>query len=71
MQKTIKSLIGKHGGLRAAARSVDISPSYLIRLGNGEKIDPSKETLDKLGLEKVVSYRKKNGVGKSSKKGVV
>jgi transcriptional regulator with XRE-family HTH domain len=59
MQKTIERLIKKHGGLRPLSRAIGISPSYLQRMRIGEKNDPSPEVLDKLGLERVVSYRRK------------
>ena len=48
----------EYGGLRAAARVLDVSPSYLSRLRDGEKINPSNKILKKLGLKKVILYVK-------------
>jgi hypothetical protein len=45
-----------YGGLRAAARATGIDAAYLSRLRDGQKVEPSAETLDKLGLKKVVIY---------------
>jgi len=33
-----------------------MSPSYMIRLRDGEKLEPSARLLRKLGLEKKVTY---------------
>ena len=52
----IQQLQHEHGGLRAAAREVGISPSYMIRLRDGEKLEPSALMLQKLGLKKKVIY---------------
>lgn len=52
----IKQLQRDHGGLRAAARAIGMSPSYMIRLRDGEKLEPSVRLLRKLGLEKKVTY---------------
>jgi hypothetical protein len=57
IQQAVKALVEKHGGLRAAARAVNISAAYLSRLGNSEKENPSAPVLRKLGLEKHVTYR--------------
>ena len=50
LNKRIQQLVKKHGGLRAAARAIQVDPAYLTRLGKGEKSNPSAETLRKLGL---------------------
>ena len=52
----IEQLQKQHGGLRAAARAVGMSASYMIRLRDGEKIEPSMRLLQKLGLKKKVTY---------------
>lgn len=52
----IKQLQRDHGGLRAAARAIGMSPSYMIRLRDGKKLEPSVRLLRKLGLEKKVTY---------------
>lgn len=52
----VDALIAKHGGLRAAARAIQINYAYLSRLRSGEKTNPTAATLRKLGLKKVVTY---------------
>lgn len=52
----VRYLERMHGGLRAAARATGIDPAYLLRLRNGEKVNPSAATLEKLGLRKEVTY---------------
>ncbi len=57
----LSRLVGKAtkdaGGLRPLARQTGLCPGYLCRLKNGEKINPSDETLALLGIERVVTYR--------------
>ena len=52
----IRELEAQHGGLRAAARVLNCNASYLLRLRDGEKRNPSDTILKKLGLKKVVTY---------------
>lgn len=48
------------GSQRAACAHYGIDPGYWSRLKSGEKTNPSKELLDKLGLEEAaVLYRMK------------
>ncbi len=56
LKARIEKLQREHGGLRAAARSVGMSASYMIRLRDGEKFEPGEKVLRKLGLRKVVTY---------------
>ena len=56
VKQTIEALIKKHNGLRSAARAVDMDPAYLLRLRDGDKQNPSEETLKKLGLRVSLSY---------------
>lgn len=46
----IRELEDHHGSARAAAAAHGIDPSYWQRLREGEKTNPSAETLEKLGL---------------------
>ena len=46
-----------HKSLRALARDTGLDVSYLSRLASGEKTNPTDETLEKLGIERVVTYR--------------
>lgn len=58
LQQRVKQLIAQHGTLRAAARAVSVEVSYLSRLEHGEKTNPSDDVLARLGLVRVVTYRK-------------
>lgn len=52
----ITQLVDKHGSLRAAAKVTGVNPQYLCRLKNGEKLNPSDDTLRRLGLKRHVYY---------------
>jgi len=56
LQERVAQLVAHHGDLRKAARAIQIEPSYLSRLGSGEKQNPGAVTLKRLGLRKIVSY---------------
>lgn len=56
IEMRVDQLCGQHGGIRAAARVLKIDHAYLYRLWVGEKANPSKAVLRKLGLRKVVRY---------------
>ena len=56
----IDSLIKRHGGLRAAARAIQMDASYLSRLRSGKQRRPSPLTLKKLGLQSELNERKGN-----------
>lgn len=51
--RRVRKLIAEHGGVRPAARALGIDPSYLVRLRDGTKDNPSDDTLARLGLERV------------------
>jgi len=53
-----QDLIAEYGSVRKAADALGIEHTYLYRLAAGEKDSPSDDTLLKLGLERVTSYRK-------------
>ncbi len=55
ISKRIEQLQKQHGGLRAAARAVGMSASYMIRLRDGEKFEPGARSLRKLGLKNEVT----------------
>ncbi len=57
IRERIEELSAKHGGVRAAARVLEISPGYLKRLRDGEKLNPSTKILRKLKLRRVVEVR--------------
>lgn len=52
----VDALVNQHGGLRKAARALQIDAAYLLRIGRGEKVNPTTPTLRKLGLRKVTIY---------------
>lgn len=56
LQERIDQLVAQHGGLRAVSRVTEIEVSYLSRLRSGEKVNPLKDKLRRLGLRRVVSY---------------
>jgi hypothetical protein len=53
----VAMLIRQHRGLRKAARALELDPAYLHRLKTGEKTNPSKAVLRKLGVCAVVTYQ--------------
>lgn len=56
LQERIDQLVKQHGSLRAVARVSEIDAGYLSRLRAGEKVNPEKAKLRRLGLRRVVSY---------------
>ena len=54
----INYLVGVCGSLRAVAAVTGLDVGYLSRLRSGEKSEPTKDTLAKLGLRKVVIYER-------------
>lgn len=58
LQSRIAEFVALYGSLRAVARVLDVSPSYLSRLSNGLQVEPSKELLTKLGLKAITTYKR-------------
>lgn len=58
LSERVTELCIQHGGLRAAARAIQVEVGYLSRLGSGEKVNPLKDTLRKMGLRRVVTYER-------------
>jgi len=56
LQERVDALVKQHGSLREVARVTGIDVGYLSRLHSGEKINPSKNTLERLGFRRVVKY---------------
>lgn len=56
LKERCEALIEKHGGLRAAARAVDVERSYFYRMATGQKDNPSSAVLRKLGLRREITY---------------
>lgn len=56
LQDVLRQKIEQHGGVRAAARVLEISAAYLSRLSRGEKIWPDDKLLKKLRIRRSVIY---------------
>jgi len=56
LKEAAQAHVNRHGGVRLAARALQIDHAYLARLLSGEKDNPSDSVLRKLGLRKVVHY---------------
>jgi hypothetical protein len=59
IQAAVEEKIAQHGGLRAAARVLKMTPAYLCRLRYGIKNNPGDKILRKLGLERTVTFKAK------------
>lgn len=62
IKDAVDALVVKHGGVRPAARAIQINYAYLSRLRSGEKTNPTGAVLRKLGLRKIVVYAPINPV---------
>ncbi len=60
LESRIEELIVHHGGLRAAARVLNINPGYLSRLKNNRKCSPSASLLRRMGLVRETCYRRED-----------
>jgi hypothetical protein len=58
LQPRIDELVAQHGSLRAVARVTEIDAGYLSRLRTGEKVNPEKDKLKRLGLRRVVTFER-------------
>lgn len=58
LQDRIDELVAQHGSLRAVARVTEIDAGYLSRLRTGEKVNPEKDKLRRLGLLRVVTFER-------------
>lgn len=56
LEQAVASVVKKHGGVRAAERATGVDKSFISRLMRGEKVNPSAETLEALGLRSVPLY---------------
>jgi len=56
LREQILALIEQHGGVRKAARAVQVDPGYFVKLRDGKQTEPSDVTLRRLGLRKMVTY---------------
>lgn len=58
IQQAVERAKKQHGGLRKAAVALGVDPGYLCRLAKGQKSNPAPALLEKLGIERSVTYRK-------------
>jgi hypothetical protein len=58
IQKRAIELVKQHGGIRPAARVLRVDHGYMSRLVSGEKDNPSDLVLHRMGLERIVTYRR-------------
>lgn len=58
LKERMRELVKQHGGVRKAARALDIDHGYFSRLWDGSKNNPSDRTLRKLGLTRTVNYQR-------------
>ncbi len=58
VSERVSEVIAQYGGVRPAARALDIDAAYLTRLRDGYKNHPSAAILKKLKMKKCVSYVK-------------
>lgn len=58
LTRVIREIVNQHGGVRQAARALQIDHGYLSRLWSGDKDNPSEAMMKKLGIEREVSYRR-------------
>jgi len=56
IQDQAKAVIADFGGIRPAARVIEIDPAYLSRLASGEKNNPSVAVLKRLCLSTPIYY---------------
>lgn len=56
IEQQAQAAIADFGGIRPAARALDIDHAYLSRLASGEKTNPSANTLVKLNLSGPMYY---------------
>lgn len=56
LEDAVQKVVKRHGGVRAAERATGVDKSFISRLMRGEKVNPSAETLEALGLRAVPLY---------------
>lgn len=56
LDEAVAAVVAQHGGVRAAERATGVDKSFISRLMRGQKVAPSAETLEALGLRAVPLY---------------
>lgn len=57
LEQAVMKVVQKHGGIRAAERATGVDKSFISRLMRGQKVAPSADTLEALGLRAVPRYQ--------------
>lgn len=56
LEEAAQAVVKRHGGVRAAERATGVDKGFISRLMRGEKVNPSADTLEALGLRAVPLY---------------
>ena len=56
LESAMRTVVERHGGVRAAERATGVDKSFISRLMNGKNVHPSAQTLRALGLRAVPLY---------------
>lgn len=59
LEEAVQAVVTRCGGIRAAERATGVDKSFISRLMRGERVAPSNETLEALGLRAVPLYEVK------------
>ena len=57
LEQAVTRAVKKYGGVRATERAIGVDKAFISRLMRGLKVNPSDETLFKLGLCAVPNYK--------------
>lgn len=63
LEQAVRSVVEKHGGIRAAERATGVDKGFMSRLMRGLKTAPSDDTLARLGLRSVPLYEVEDDYG--------
>lgn len=58
LEEAVGMLVAKHGSYRAAGEALKMDHAYLHRLAAGEKVNPTRDVLARMGYERVVLYKR-------------
>ena len=58
IRERLDEVIKKYGGVRRAALALDMDTAYFSRLNTGEIQEPKGREFEKLGMKRVVTYKR-------------